>query len=51
VPARRKARCSADVPLWVRHSHQNLQNTLMKRSTPTRELELIPGPKMLALQR
>ena len=41
MPSRRKARCSVDVPVWVRHSHQNLQNTLMKRSTPTRELELI----------
>ena len=51
MPARRKARCSADVPLWVCYSHQNLQNTLMKRSTPTRELKLIRGPKMLALQR
>ena len=36
MPARRKVRGSVDVPPWVRHSHQNLQNTLMKRGNPRR---------------
>ena len=39
MPARRKVRCSVDVPRRVRHSHQNLQNTLMKRGKPTRKLD------------
>ena len=51
MPVRRKARCSADVLPWVRHSHQHLQNTLLKRHTPTRELDLIRTPKMLVLPR